>query len=175
MTVLPRYSQIIVPLIDTDLGCTPWAIEWMIRYKANATNSWEIPECDLDIFQHKYNLHEQTGGDIENTYVNILEMAREFHPNIGLIHCNNYGNGQAVQKYQHIEQLIGQGMPCITTIRLPPQDNAHIVPVTEVGSDDVGVIWNITSSGHQEIRSFPKTDLYHMHNAGRGKAFMYLP
>lgn len=175
MTVLPGYNQINVPLIDTDLGCTPWAIEWMIRYKANTTDIWEIPEYDLDLFQYKYNLHEQTNGEIKNTYINILELVREFHPNIGLVHCNTYGTGQAEQKYQRIDQLIGQGIPCITTIRLVYQDNAHIVPVVEFGSNNMAVIWTITSSGHQDIRIIPKTDLFQMHNAGRGRVFMYLP
>lgn len=175
MAILSGYDQINVHLIDPVYGCTPWAIEWMIRYKANVSGIWEIPTDDLDFFQYKYNLHEQTGGDIQNTYINILEMVREFHPNISLVHCNTYGNGQAQQKYQRIDQLIGQGIPCITTIRLSRQDNAHIVPVTEVRPDNVWVIWNITFSGHQDIRPFSKTSLFQMHDAGRGRAFMYLP
>ena len=150
-------------------------MEWMIRYKAYTTGNWEIPENDLTSFQEQYNLYIQSNRQIPNSYAAILHRIVANYPNVGLVHDTTYGNGQAVQKYDRIEQLIGQGTPCITTIRLSISDRAHIVPVTEVRPDEIDVIWNITASGHQDIRPFSKADLYQMHNAGRGTAFMYLP
>ena len=175
MPVLPRFNLINVHQVDPNYGCTVWAMEWLIRYKGSVYGNWEIPQGELDFFQYRFNLHEQTDGDIENTFPNVLEIIREFYPHIGLIHCNTYGNNQAVQKYQQIEQLITQGIPCITSIRLLSQPNAHVVPVIEINSNDVRVIWGISTSGVLRIGTIAKTSLFQMHSAGRGIAFMYLP
>ena len=175
MTTLARYNEIVPPLNDPVLGCIPWAIEWMMRYKGTVSGSWEIPSNQLHNFQTTYNLHRQTNGTTRNTYANILAAIIANHPNVGLVRCTTYQSGQAVQKFQRIESFIGQGIPCITSIKLRAQRNAHIVPVVEIRQDDIDVIWNIPNSGIQDIQSISKTDLFRMHNAGHGTEFMYLP
>jgi len=175
MTTLNGYGGIATHLIDPEHGCIPWAIEWMIRYKGNVTGSWEIPSNQLNNFQTTYNVYRQTHRAARNTYASVLRAIEANHPGVGFVRDNTYQRNQAMQKFQQIENLIGQGTPCITTIRLLPHHNAHIVPVVEINPNDIAVIWNIPNTGIQQIQRFSKNSLYQMHNAGRGMGFMYLP
>jgi len=174
MTRLNRYNENVVVLRDEDLGCIPWAIEWMIRYKFQRTGRWEIPEAHLATFQDIYNLESNTDGATKNNFTNILREIRRNHSTISLKHKYNFQNG--TDKFQQIENLIGEEISIIMPIKPTPQSNAHIMPVYEVTPDIVRGINRITNQGNIETIPFRKNALIRMHDSGQsGKAIVYLP
>ncbi len=172
---LPGYDRVRSYQIDRDNGCVPWGMEWLIRYKGLNSGVWEIPENQLTSFQNRYNLFVRTNRSVQNTFSSVLESIRNDYPNVGIIICSDYGKNQAQQKYERIEELTAQGIPCVTSIRLQERDRAHVVPVVQIQQDEISVIWEIPETGNIIPRPILKTSLYQMHNEGRGRDFIYLP
>lgn len=163
MAILERYEEINNVVQKRPMtGCIPWAIEWMISYKGVVANVWKIPESQLGVFQYKYDLESLHIGT--NSFQSIKAAIEHDYHTIRLEQIS-YQTTEEQQKFQHIERLLQGGTPCIMPIKLSPQVPTHVMPIVEVNTNYIRVIWSIVNN-NQEIQSFPINRLVMLHSQG---------
>ena len=154
MPKLNNYEETLVVQRNPITGCIPSAIEWMIRHKET-----EAP----DDFQEKYDL--EANGKGKNTFETVSSAVQKEFSDLNFEFLE-FDNGK--DKLEHIEKRISEQTPCLISITQSPTGGWHTVPVVEIDSGSVFVLWMDTYDIVKQIRRYPRLNLEMMHDKWKG-------
>jgi len=154
MEILKDYEGTLVVQRNPITGCIPSAIEWMMKYKGV-----EVPNN----FQEKYDLENQKIA--ENTFKTVHSAVLKTYSKLNFEFLE-FDNGK--DKLAHIEKRISEQIPCLISITQSPTGGWHIVPVVEIDSTNVFVLWMDTFDIVKQIKRRPRRNLEMMHDRWPG-------
>ena len=154
MSQLNDYENIVVVQRNRQTGCIPSAIEWMFRYRGT-----DIP----DDFQERYDL--AVNRIVETNTFSLVSSAvnRDFRDiNFEIRNESDFEDGN--HKLSYIEEKISSQIPCLISITQRSTGGWHCVPVIEINSRSVIVLWMDNPIIGQQIRRYPRRNLARIHD-----------
>ena len=141
---------------DSEYGCIPTGIEWMIR----VSNVEGVPLKD---FQERYNLEQQ--GIAENSFQTIASAVNRDCPNVN-VQYRSFENGN--DKVAFVIQLLESITPCLLSLTLTPRGRWHIMPVIKFEIGVFRLLNKITNDGVIDVCEISGVELIRRHNEWPG-------
>lgn len=153
--ILAGYENTVVMQRHSRTGCVPSAIEWMARYKGALDLAAYVG------FQERFDLTRQGGT---NDFESVAAAVRRVFPQVRVRRVPDFHS--ADDKLNAIRETLERQQPVLLSLaqaRASGGCDYHVVPVVEVDSESVTVLWMNSDTIEGQRKPFPADEIRRLH------------
>ena len=153
--ILAGYECVVVLQRDSSTGCVPSGIEWMARYKG------ALDLAAYEGFQERFDLTRHGGT---NDFESVAAAVRLVFPQVRLRRVPDFHS--ADDKLNAIREALEKQQPVLMSLAQPHPAgwcNYHVVPVVEVDSESVTVLWMDSDTIEGQRKRFAISEVQRLH------------